>query len=291
MPAPRLFTEALQARAVKTTIAADISSREWRALPAEVRERAAFMARTTNADIVNQFSQFVDTILNPRPGSRINPVTGTPVTEGMNYADADAAAKAFLASMDYRPEPGKEGTIEDLSSDTRIKVKLHTDVEQAQGYGQFVQAQQSLEAYPCQELYRIEDRDKKRDWGQRWTLAAQIADDAKALRGLVVYGRMIATKDSGVWEQLGNVADDSLGTPYPPFAFNSGMWVRNVGRREAIAMDLIGPDTIVQAQTRGFTDDLVMDPGKMAWNLIDSLQASLGPNYYRDADGAFRRNA
>jgi len=45
---------------------------------------------------------------------------------------------------------------------------------------------------------------------------------------------MIALKDDDVWDQLGSsdFFPDGLDNPYPPFAFNSGMDVRDVIRSE-----------------------------------------------------------
>jgi|GEM_PF-3377016 len=61
-------------------------------------------------------------------------------------------------------------------------------------------------------------------------------------------GRMIARKDSPIWSELGSSAnfDDALDVEYPPFAFNSGMWVRDIDRDEALALGLIEADTVIE---------------------------------------------
>jgi len=54
---------------------------------------------------------------------------------------------------------------------------------------------------------------------------------------------MIALKDSPIWQALGDGAGgyrDTLGNPYPPFAFSSGMAWRGVRRERCIEMGLIG---------------------------------------------------
>ena len=54
---------------------------------------------------------------------------------------------------------------------------------------------------------------------------------------------MVALKSSGIWEALGDGAggyDDTLGNPYPPFAFNSGMWTQDVSRADCESLGLLG---------------------------------------------------
>ncbi len=294
MPAP--FTTALASLARRTIIPADLSSREWNAVAPQIRARAFFSARVTIAELLQKLKNTVATILNPQPGERLHvpEVPGAPsvpVTEGIDQATARLAIKDYLRSTGYAPEPGQYGTLQDLSSDARINLQLRTNVETAQGYGQFAQGQQDdiLQAFPCQELFRAEDRKEKRNWPQRWTLAAQIAQDPKALYALTVHGRMIARKDSRIWQELGNLEDDSLGNPYPPFAFQSGMWVRDIGRREAVQLNLIDPGATVARQERTLNDTLEANTADMSWELRDALMADLGPNYQRDSDGVIRR--
>ena len=48
-------------------------------------------------------------------------------------------------------------------------------------------------------------------------------------------GRMIALKTDPIWMRI-----SAFGLPWPPFDFNSGMGVRNVRRREAVNLGLLG---------------------------------------------------
>jgi hypothetical protein len=59
---------------------------------------------------------------------------------------------------------------------------------------------------------------------------------------------MVALKSSGIWDELGNAANfkDALDVSYPPFAFNSGMWTRDVHHDDAVALGLIADDTAVE---------------------------------------------
>jgi hypothetical protein len=97
-------------------------------------------------------------------------------------------------------------------------------------------------------LFRAEERVNKRDWLTRWRAAAAEVGDASALKALP---RMIARKDSPIW-----VAINRWGNPYPPEDFNSGMWVRDVSREEAVGFGIIGEWDRVTPQSRGFESDL-----------------------------------
>ena len=64
----------------------------------------------------------------------------------------------------------------------------------------------------------------REDWPARWRAAGNSVGWEGALQG-----RFIALKNSPIWQALGDGAGgftDTLGNPYPPFAFSSGMdWV------------------------------------------------------------------
>lgn len=75
------------------------------------------------------------------------------------------------------------------------------------------------------------------DWPRRW----QAAGEAVGWKG-ACKDRMVALKDSPVWQALGDGAGgfrDTLGNPYPPFAFGSSYGWRDVTHREAQALGLL----------------------------------------------------
>jgi hypothetical protein len=81
-----------------------------------------------------------------------------------------------------------------------------------------------LNARPAQEFYRAYPRATHRDWLRRWTDAG----------GQICNGKMIALKDDPIWYAL---SDFQL--PFPPFAPNSGMDVRDINRGTAMKLGLI----------------------------------------------------
>jgi hypothetical protein len=131
----------------------------------------------------------------------------------------------------------------------------------ANGAGQFISQnldQDTLDVWPALELVRLFEvelprgfkygpndtivPDPGQDWPSRWKAALGDSGDKKAQQAFDGTGRMVALKSSGVWQSLGDGAGgygDTLGNPFPPFAFDSGMRVDEVSREGAQELGLI----------------------------------------------------
>jgi len=99
----------------------------------------------------------------------------------------------------------------------------------------------ALLAYPCLEFIRIWPIEfVERDWVERWQCAGGAVHPS---------GRFLARKDAKVWERLGSTElfPDGLDHPFSPFAFGSGMGVREVSRAESIELGIITSDTDIPA--------------------------------------------
>jgi hypothetical protein len=251
------FTEAIKSVADKNVLPTSMSSAELQQLGGEFHRANFTSARTLLADLLDQYKADVQDIINPTVEQRADRVTeANPqgnVNVGLSQAEARLKAKQLLDELSYSPNPDEAGTIKDLSSDARINLVLETNRDIAQGFGWFLQGQDQavLDAFPAQELLRIEDRKEPRDWPTRWSLCAAVVGDVDAARVLAETGRMIALKDSDIWQALGDGEDgstDTLGNPFPPFAFLSGMGVRDIGYTEAVALGVIDPGQKVEPQ-------------------------------------------
>ena len=84
---------------------------------------------------------------------------------------------------------------------------------------------ESLDAYPAWELIPARIDDEPYDWQARWTESG----------GKKQGNRMLALKSDPVWLRISD-----FGHRHPPFAFESGMDVRDVSRVEAVEMALTG---------------------------------------------------
>ena len=253
---PIPFVEAVQHLLGKGLMPTSLDTVGLRALDAGIRRQAVFSARTLMTDYLAKIKEVTTSVINPSQETRIDPDTGESrqVTVGFNPATARQELRDKLAALGYAPSDDEAGTITDLASSERINLVVKTNVELAQGAGNYIAGHDDdvLDAWPAQELYRQEGRDQTRNWdgrnpqgdktltgfGSRWMFAAQASSDADAARIMEETGRMIALKSSGIWQALGDF-EDGLGNPYPPFAFNSGMWVRDVPRKTAVDLGLI----------------------------------------------------
>lgn len=197
-------------------------------LPAAVADQAVMSAKVGNARILQAILDRLRAIADPAsaaPGA------------SMDTARAREEIRAALAATGYAPEPGKEGSIEDLYSEQRLNLIIDHNTAAARGRGQFEQAQDPdiLDEWPCQELVRVEERFVKRNWARRWVMSGGT---------LVGGGRMIARRDDPIWTAISR-----FGTPWPPFDFNSGMRTRDIDRAEAERLGVIAPGETVAPRT------------------------------------------
>lgn len=129
--------------------------------------------------------------------------------------------------------PALPGSMTDLSSSRRIQLILDTNVKQARSLGQMATSDNPvfLMTNPAWRLERLGARRKPRgDWKRRWAAAG----NACAWKG-AARRTMVALKDSPIWNKIGEGAGgfaDAIGSPYPPFAFGSGLAWTNVSRKE-----------------------------------------------------------
>src|SRR6266704_2618600 len=203
LDAPTSFAAALDFVKSKVGLPTSLTSAQLREIEAALLRRATFSARVMQADILNGLNGILEQIASGQ----------------LDRASARVALRDFVDASDYVAPEGEEGTITDLTTEGRLNLVIDTNSAQAAGYGAFVTRQDPLllDMYPCNELVRVGFRKVPRDWPERWDEAG----------GELYDGRMIATTDDEVWQGIGDGEggyDDTLGNPYPPFAFNSGMW-------------------------------------------------------------------
>ncbi len=239
---PISFMEALRRVAAREVLPTNLGSAELREVARGIRERSIFSAKNTMESVLGEIKDQVTELL-----------------EGeSNVATGRLKVKESLRKAGYEPDPDKRGTIEDLSSDQRIDQVLETNAEQMQGYGHWLEGQDEsvLDQWPAQELFRAEAREQERDWLSRWRIAGEASGESSGwtFQG----GRMVALKNHPIWEHLGDTSlfDDGLDNPWPPFAFGSGMDVRDVTREEAMELGLIDRDTVIAPEFRAIEGEV-----------------------------------
>jgi hypothetical protein len=238
------FREAVKHLQAKQLMPTNLSSAEIsQQLSAAMRRQSFFSATNTIDEILAAMKSAVQSIVNPQQVLR--PGATQTVTEGFNPASARAAIAQYFQELGYKPDEGTEGTLKDLSSSKRIDLVVDTNVKLAHGAGRYVQQNADpdvVDLWPALNFVRFEERAEPRDWEQRWRLAASVAGDPRAAAALELHGQMAALKSSGIWQALGDGEGgytDTLGNPYPPFAFGSGMWTEELSREEAEDLGLL----------------------------------------------------
>ena len=138
----------------------------------------------------------------------------------LHLATPEGADLRKLAQLGYDPEvgfpqdmaqipPAERGSLQDLSSESRLNLVLETNTRIAANYGRMVEGNTpyARHAYPAWELVRLYTRVVPRGtpdshtagWSVRW----QDAGKAVGWEGAVSQP-MIARKDSPIWQALGD---------------------------------------------------------------------------------------
>lgn len=234
-------TEAMTQWRSRSILPVDVGSAELRGLQREIAMRSVFSARTTNADYLTKIAEVVDDILSSKinlPEGRIRLMRKL---KQLGYSPE----RGFPGDMEMIP-PAERGSLQDLSSERRIDLVMETNVRLAQGYAQVLAGSTpyALQAYPGWELVRLYLRDVPRGsaeshsigWQRRWSDAGE-----SVLWEGAAEGALVALKDSPIWPALGDGAGgyaDTLGNPFPPFAFRSGYAWRAVDRARCAELGL-----------------------------------------------------
>ena len=118
-----------------------------------------------------------------------------------------------------------------------------------------------LDEFPARELVRefgigtsrgSTNRPGDLSWEERFEKAG----------GTLVNGRMVALVSDPVWKRLGDPAlfDDGLGNEWSPFAYGSGMGLRDIGRDEAEELGLIAPNQEIFPKPIDYAAELAQPP-------------------------------
>jgi len=238
----------------KAIIPSILRSADWAKFPAQLRDRSEFSSGVEDM----RFLQTVqDKLLNVVKMQR----------EQVKYGEAFVNRDSFIADLrQVAREQGigtGAGDLTDVQSYARLGLIYDMQISQAQNFARWKmdQDQDILNAFPAQELLRVEDRVNKRDWQSRW----------RAAGGNFYAGRMIALKNAEIWVNI-----SAFGTPWPPFDWGSGMGVRDVSRRSAVDLGLIKPDEQVVPDDMGFNDNLEVDISTLAPAFVEQLSNLFG---------------
>lgn len=231
----------LQERGV---IGRNLSKQQLQALQHAIQRYSDYISQDGIQKVVEKLQAGIKDIMNPQ---QVNGVTTGP-TEG--------SLRGQLSTL-----MEKYSTVEGIGQAINLDFIINTATSIMGGAGRYIAdtSPQQVALYPGWAFSRFAERDTPRgfrrgkndalvpvpddDWPSRWQEAGEVAgdDDWLPWDGDSQTGRGVALKSSGIWQALGDLRDDSLGNPYPPFAFNSGFKCGPVSRAECIRLGLIDP--------------------------------------------------
>jgi hypothetical protein len=226
--------EAVESISRRTPMGTVLSSAEWDLVPAEIRLRSFWAARLECEKLAAEMHR--------RLAQRIA-LERSKLADGKEGVTMDR--RRFIDEMrqefkkaGYRPEAGKEGTLQDFTSERRLGLIWDMNLAQAEGYAQWKTAMDPdiLRATPAWEFKRLESRMERRNWPAIWR-----ANGGRFYPGPSEYpeGRMLALKTAEIWVKI-----NRFGVPWKPFDWGSGMGTRNVRRKECLELGLLKPGEV-----------------------------------------------
>jgi hypothetical protein len=261
---------AREAAAGRRVLGTTLRARELTALGADVRRLAVFSAQQANLEFVQEIADTLDELMLGPTAERETLRAAGEAPLQLSGPEATRRLMKLADELELKPrDPDQEGTIQDVRTFGRADLIVRTQQDIAAGFGRYVAENDEsvLDAYPARELIRVTspaDPKRERNWKARWAAAG----------GRLYDGRMIAAKDSEVWQRLGDGAGgygDALGNPFPPFAFNSGMDVEEVGREEAVALGVIQPRQTVRPDSLTLADHAGLKTGRFDRALLATM--------------------
>ena len=220
---------------LKDLLPTSLGSDELRSsLAADILRRSVFSARMES-----------DSYL-----AKIRDVCAAVVSGEINQAEATTRLLSCLRAMGYDTEGGNPADLKNPASERRLNLIVDTQRQMAASVSRLMsQDEGTLELFPGWELCRVGSRAMPRkDWLARWNLAGisvgwQGAVSHPIYGDATAYG-FLALKSSPIWQALGDGIGgfrDTLGNPYPPFAFSSGMAWLDADRETCERFGLLSP--------------------------------------------------
>lgn len=267
---PMTFEEALAKLRDKRAIASRFNTRDWQRVPVAIRERGFFSATVASAKVLNAFKKLIDDYLT---GAReqITMPDGSLTTKLKVGSRADfvelAAEVAKAEGLGDILPPGvgrsRRGVIteiQDIASNRRLNLIFDVQVEQANSYGRYTQGNDPilLDAFPAWKFVRGHEVKIKRPDHEKWENAIRRKDDLD------------------FWLARNDPAFGGFGVPWGPWGFNSGMDVRNVPRRDAVKLGLIGIDEQIRNPQLDFNVRMKADIANMDPKIKQELMREFG---------------
>jgi hypothetical protein len=295
---PMRFLAALKELAKKRLVPTALDTEQLRMLDASIRRQALFAARMTQLRALQALHDSLQGMLEGKANLADGKLKLLTELRGLGY---NAEAGGFPGDKPGTVPPARTGTLRDLASDKRLTLTITTNYRIAANQVFVAKGleERRLHQWPAWELVRIgrvrTPRGFKRskggalepvpgdDWQARFVAAGGELFDKGT--------RMIALKTSDVWQKLGDGAgghSDTLGNPFPPFAFGSKYGLREVARDECLTQGVLEPGHDVLAQTAKGPSVKPVQSKAEAAGLDPALIESMKRDLAKGEDGTLR---
>lgn len=195
-----------------------LANADWMKFKAGVKDRAFWASRVSSLKFLRTCRDGIADVL-----------ANAKNDDGSFKSRAELVSSIMQAANDAGINTGSRSVV-NPGSEARANVIIDTNAGLAAGYADCMRTNTygARLAFPAQELVRVEEREKPRDWHKKWVD-----------KGGTIYpgNRMIALKDDPIWTDI-----SAFGVPYPPFDYNSGMGVDDISYDEAVELGVIKPD-------------------------------------------------
>jgi hypothetical protein len=230
------LAEALKRLGRLSPVAATLRSDEWEDVPVQLRERSLFSSRIESLRFLNGMRDRLQKSL-----ELATDASGGLVDRSVFIAEMREIA---IAEGLTPPDPKDRGGLKDPTSAKRLGLIFDMNTQMSTGHAQWKadMDEDVLDAFPAQELVRVEARKTHRRWRERWKDAGGPTNKS---------GRLIAKKTDPIWKRISR-----FGTPWAPFDYDSGMGLRDVSREEAEELGVIEVDEVLTPQDMDFNEGL-----------------------------------
>jgi hypothetical protein len=257
---------AVEAIKAKTPIGSPLNSAGWEKVQLALRDSSFFSSKVESFRLLQRMADRLTTAVENLRREGMGRDGGEGAFQSREKFVAELQQIAREEGLDPRNfgETGKLGGLEDITSVRRLNLIFDIQTENIQEYAKWKMDQDPdvLNAFPAQELIRVSPRLHPRlDWKERWLEAG----------GKLFAGRMIALKNDPVW-----IALSRFGKPWPPFDYGSGMGLRDISKREAIALGLMKKDEQVKPIDKPFTEKMQADVTSLGAKMQSALKRAFG---------------
>lgn len=250
---PIKFEDAIQKLGARSPIGAQLSSRQWSAVPVALRERAIWSATIESVRYAQNLKDSLTDFLSASRDSE----TGL-LAIGSRAKFIEEMRRQAIAQGLGPIDPEDAGTIKDIRSESRLGLIFDVNTKAARAFGDRKQGLDPdvLNEFPAQRFIRVQDVKTERE-------------------SHIPFEGVVGLKtDLDLWLRI----NQDFGVPWAPWGWGCGHDVEDVDRDESDRLGLTQPNQPVPgAGDEDFNDHLAASVKNLDPDLIHFLREKFGP--------------